>query len=101
MSGFEYSRPAHAGEVTEKPTDNLYHDLYRHCNAQFDVPRNGAKGFKKIYDVYSLGVVILEIAFWQPIHAILGLPHVGEMTRRDVKRAWSSLVEDQVYRRVS
>jgi hypothetical protein len=97
LCGFEYSRPAEAGELTERPSDNLHHDLYRHPNAQFDLPREGARGFKKIYDVYSLGIVLLEIGLWEPIHSILGISNDRAITPRDVKNAWSSLVERRVY----
>ncbi|KAF2841113.1 hypothetical protein M501DRAFT_1000270 [Patellaria atrata CBS 101060] len=33
--------------------------------------------FRKTYDIYSLGVILLEIAYWQPIDRILEIPDVG------------------------
>ncbi|KAK7915043.1 hypothetical protein PG985_012746 [Apiospora marii] len=55
LCGFDYSRPAATDETTERPTGNPWHDLYRHPNTQFDFPREGRRGFRKLYDVYSLG----------------------------------------------
>ncbi|OAQ64859.1 hypothetical protein VFPPC_13954 [Pochonia chlamydosporia 170] len=53
--------------------ENPWFDLYRHPKTQFNVPRKGRNGFRKRYDVYSLGVVLFEIAVWKPIHVVLGL----------------------------
>lgn len=77
LTGFTYSRPSNPYERTRKrvpPTDtNQYHDLYRHPSTQFDMPRDGRSGFKKLYDIYSLGVVLYEIGMWRPAHNILGI----------------------------
>ena len=51
--------------------ENLWHDLYRHPRTQFDSPREGRHGFRALYDVYSLGVILTEIGLWRPVHAIL------------------------------
>ncbi|OTA95991.1 hypothetical protein M434DRAFT_393285 [Hypoxylon sp. CO27-5] len=71
LSGFDYSRPG--GEMTELPTNDRKHDLYRHPDVQFDVPRDGEYGYKEMHDIYSLGVVLMEIGLWQPIHQFLGV----------------------------
>lgn len=74
LTGFEYSRPANpAKEMPGRPAENRYHDLYRHPLAQFGLPRDGRDGFNKLYDIYSLGVVLYEIGMWNPVHAILGI----------------------------
>ena len=73
LAGFEYSRPADPSELTEVQGENRLHDLYRHPSTQFDIPRDGRLGFKKAYDIYSLGVVLYEIGMWRPVHAILGI----------------------------
>ncbi|KAK4208224.1 protein kinase [Rhypophila decipiens] len=73
LCGFDYSRPAAVGEETERPLENLLHDMYRHPDIQFDVPREGRGGFTKYYDMYSLGVLLYEIAMWKPIYKCLGV----------------------------
>jgi len=78
LCGFDYSRPADPGEETERPVENLLHDMYRHPKVQFDLPREGGRsGFNKLHDVYSLGVVLFEIAVWKPVYEVLGVDDGG------------------------
>ena len=83
ISGFDYSRPAMNDDMTEKPPENAASDIYRHPRVQGSGNRdtlpstpNGVStsSFKKSYDLYSLGVILIEIAYWKPIDAILGIP---------------------------
>jgi hypothetical protein len=97
LGGFEYSRPAEAGEQTEKPAESLEQDLYRHPKAQFDLPREGARGFRKIYDIFSLGVVLLEIALWEPVRTVLGIPEDRAVSPKDAKGAWNVLAKERPY----
>jgi hypothetical protein len=75
ISGFDYSRPAQNEDLTEKPPENAAYDLYRHPKVHGSGPKDTPTGtsYKKSYDIYSLGVILLEIAYWKPIHAILGI----------------------------
>ncbi|KAI1441661.1 prion-inhibition and propagation-domain-containing protein [Annulohypoxylon stygium] len=83
LSGFDYSRPANPNEITEAPNDDRKHDLYRHPEVQLDVPRDGEYGYKAKHDVYSLGVILMEIGLWQPIHQFLGIS-LNHFIRRPV-----------------
>ncbi|KAF2795262.1 hypothetical protein K505DRAFT_302402 [Melanomma pulvis-pyrius CBS 109.77] len=83
ISGFDYSRPAMNDDMTEKPPENAASDIYRHPRVQGSGNRDSGpnglsnatgSGYKKSYDLYSLGVMLLEIAYWQPIDAILQIP---------------------------
>ncbi|KAI1090516.1 prion-inhibition and propagation-domain-containing protein [Rostrohypoxylon terebratum] len=85
LSGFDYSRPANPSEMTEAPSDDREHDLYRHPEVQLDVPRDGEYGYKTKHDVYSLGVILMEIGLWQPIHQFLGIS-LNQSIRRPVVR---------------
>ncbi|KAK5097621.1 hypothetical protein LTR70_000666 [Exophiala xenobiotica] len=80
ISGLEYARPDLPEELTEKPSENFEYDLYRHPDA---LGRSDVRS-KKSWDIYSLGVVLIELAFWKSIGDILDL-HVGQ------RRAWSRL----------
>jgi hypothetical protein len=69
MSGFEYSRPR-----STKPTSrslNPRWDIYRWPTIQNGVPKEGTS--RKRYDIYSFGLLLLEIAHWQPLHKLLCL----------------------------
>ncbi|KAL1862576.1 hypothetical protein Daus18300_008536 [Diaporthe australafricana] len=92
LTGFEYARPADPSELTEAPSDNRLHDLYRHPSTQFDIPRDGRRGFQKVYDIYSLGVVLYEIGMWRPVHAILGVRLEEGIRSAAVKSARDTLV---------
>ena len=67
LGGYEYARADNPLESTEAPSSRLYSDLYRH-------PRSlgqGRASFNKRFDLYSLGCVLIEVAFWLPLSTIL------------------------------
>lgn len=65
LIGFDHSRPGGGGEYT-KAADQLdaakeyQHPLYR----------NGISGARRVFDYYSLGLVLLEVGLWTSISAI-------------------------------
>ena len=74
VSGFSYSRPdtvqAKTGANHTEGEHAQRWDLYRHPAYQGFT----AKGnYRKTFDIYSLGVILLEIGYWQPIDKILGM----------------------------
>ncbi len=74
ITGFEYSRPARSDDMTEQPLQNPSHDIYRHPMIQSQSGRDdGRNSYKEIHDIYSLGIILIEIAEWQPIDRILGI----------------------------
>jgi hypothetical protein len=60
LSGFEFSRPRLAPSLDQYVSD-LDRDVYRHVERQ-GPSRNG---HRKRHDLYSLGVVLLELGLWQ------------------------------------
>lgn len=76
ISGFDYSRPATSDDMTERPRDDPATDIYRHPSVQHRGNREDATGresYKKSFDFYSLGIVLLEIAYWKTIDQILDI----------------------------
>ena len=69
VSGYEYARPDKDGETTSTATEFAdYLMLYVHPNYQ----GAQAKGtYRKTFDIYSLGILLLEIAHWSRIEDIL------------------------------
>lgn len=57
ITGFQYSRPQGANSLSFSPLDNKKLDYYYHPDAD--------KGFTRRLDLYSLGVVLLEIGRWE------------------------------------
>ncbi|KAI1085135.1 hypothetical protein F5B20DRAFT_131458 [Whalleya microplaca] len=60
LYGFEFARPDSDPSIG-KPLDDDAFNIYRHPNRQGPSRR----GHRKIHDIYSLGVVMLEIGLWQ------------------------------------
>jgi hypothetical protein len=93
LSGFDYSRPATNDDMTERPTDNATADIYRHPTVQSTGNREestGRESYKKSFDLYSLGIVLLEIAYWKTIDQILNI----DLKTARPKQTW--LVKDRL-----
>jgi hypothetical protein len=71
LSGFEFSRPD-GTETTMRDVDVVW-DLYRWPGIQRQRPTE--RNSKKTYDLYSLGLVLLEIAHWEKLYKLM---HLGE-----------------------
>lgn len=67
LGGYEYARADNPLETTEAPSSQLYLELYRHPRSLGE----GRASFNKKFDLYSLGCVLLEVAFWLPLQTIL------------------------------
>ncbi|KAI8965525.1 hypothetical protein F5Y11DRAFT_344401 [Daldinia sp. FL1419] len=93
LSGFDYSRPVGRGEMSDIPSTHETHDLYRHPNVQFDVPRESKYGFKEEHDIYSLGVVLMEIGSWQSIQQFLGFDPKGHISLRERRMSRATVLE--------
>ncbi|KAL7818558.1 prion-inhibition and propagation domain-containing protein [Trichoderma gracile] len=72
LSGFDFSRPVGSDEVTEIPGYDAELDLYRHPRAQSNQGKTRERS-KKSFDIYSLGVILVELAHWKPVEAVLGI----------------------------
>jgi len=68
LTGFQLSRPRSFDNLTERPEFDKYKDLYRHECAQSG---SQSEKYKASYDIYSLGVLLVEIALWRRIEDIL------------------------------
>lgn len=85
LCGFDYARPDMSEEQTEPPFENHEHDFYRH-------PRslgNSLRRSRKTFDMYSLGIVLVEIAFWKHMKDIIAIPEdprAARKTMRNIRR---------------
>jgi hypothetical protein len=103
LSGFESARPESESRWTEMAGRNTAHDLYRHPMLQqegFGWDSSNSEtariSFNKSFDVYSLGIVLLEIACWKPIHAILDI-NLEQAGLRDTMPVRRRLLEEPVH----
>ena len=100
LSGFGYARPAFRGDMTEIPSQNPEHDMYRHPRMHGLGPWEGRQGFKRTFDIYSLGVVLVEIANWSSIEEVLELgdpKKVDDTTLADIQRR---LLDEKTLRKI-
>ncbi len=59
--------------MTDVPSgDDAEYNLYRHPHVQSTAPGERER-FKKSFDIYSLGVLLVEIASWATVDSILGI----------------------------
>ncbi|KAK5660510.1 hypothetical protein OQA88_13058 [Cercophora sp. LCS_1] len=61
ISGFENSREVTGESLGHRPTGSGPVDYFYHPDA--------TEGFSKTMDLYSFGVVLLEIAYWRPLRS--------------------------------
>ncbi|KAL2131380.1 hypothetical protein VTI74DRAFT_5162 [Chaetomium olivicolor] len=76
LSGFEFSRPD-GTQTTARDVDVVW-DLYRWPSIQRQRPTE--RNSKKTYDLYSLGLVLLEIAHWERLDRLM---HLGREDGED------------------
>ena len=82
LTGYEYARADRPGETTTGGDVDEWTELYVHPNYQGP----GTKGlYRKTFDIYSLGIILLEIAYWQPIEEIMELNMDSETIFEDIK----------------
>lgn len=91
VSGFDFSRPDLPEELTLQNPSKIEYNLYRHPNLQnFD----GTTRAQKSHDIYSLGIVLMEVAHWKPVEQILGIELGSKTTRSDVIRIRDRLMNE-------
>ncbi|KAI4183576.1 MAG: hypothetical protein LQ346_006289 [Caloplaca aetnensis] len=82
LTGYEYARADRPGETTTGGDVDEWTELYVHPNYQGP----GTKGqYRKTFDIYSLGIILLEIAHWQPIEEIMQLDMASQDIFQDIK----------------
>ncbi|KAM0278714.1 hypothetical protein ACHAQH_005007 [Verticillium albo-atrum] len=59
LCGFQYSRPSQEASMEKRPTGMAMLDMYYHPTT--------VDGWTKIKEIYSLGVVLMEVALWRSV----------------------------------
>ncbi|KAL8716280.1 MAG: hypothetical protein Q9220_000185 [cf. Caloplaca sp. 1 TL-2023] len=91
LTGYEYARADRPGETTTGGDDlDEWTELYVHPDYQ----GQGTKGtYRKTFDIYSLGIVLLELAFWAPIEQVVDVDMDGVDVLEEVKDIRRRLLE--------
>lgn len=96
VSGFDFSRPQAKDEMTQIP-DDIENDLYRHPHAQSSTYAEERERFKRSFDIYSLGVMFVEIAYWKTVDRILDIDlHAVRRSRRAALSVRGHLLEPKI-----
>ena len=89
--GYELARGDDPAEISDKPSSDPSQDVNRHPNAQGTT----SSIFIKAYDLYALGIMLLEIACWKPfstiIEKLVGVPKVSTVLMKNIR---TSLLTD-------
>lgn len=97
LSGFGYARPTFREDMTELPSQNPEHDMYRHPLTHGLGPWEGRQGFKRTFDIYSLGIVLVEIANWETIDEVLGLPDPATLDDAILRNIRHDLLDRKIH----
>lgn len=74
VSGFGFSRPSDNSYTSSGPPEDSNWSLY--CHPAYS-KSNRKIVYRKSYDIYSLGIILIEIALWKPIDQVLQSLHSG------------------------
>ncbi|KAJ4293764.1 hypothetical protein N0V88_005272 [Collariella sp. IMI 366227] len=94
LSGFEFSRPD-GTQTTARDVDVVW-DLYRWPGIQRQRPMK--RNSNKTYDLYSLGLVLLEIAHWERLDRLMHLGTESENGNGKAGGLKVSLAESKMVR---
>lgn len=99
LSGFGYARPTFREDMTEIPSQNPEHDMYRHPRTHGLGPWEGRQGFKRTFDIYSLGIILVELANWETIDEVLNMADLSSVDDESLAGIQRQLLDKKAYMR--
>ena len=90
VAGFEYTRADTLLEITEDAPSDAEQSLYRHPESLGQLRAS----YRKEFDLFALGCVLLEIALWTSLKAILF--HFGSDTEGAVQNKISGTLDPDI-----
>jgi Prion-inhibition and propagation len=91
LTGFDYARPERDINMTEPLPLNPEFNIYKHPHIQLST------GYRRSFDIYSLGIILAEIAQWKSIDRILGIHDPKKTSARVALRIRSRLLEEVAF----
>ena len=91
LTGFSHSRRARFNEATTDVPRVGSMEVYRHPDIQMNGP---VLYYRKSFDIYSAGIVLIEIAHWRPLASVMGIEesiNVSPKATSDVQERLLSL----------
>ncbi|KAE8409798.1 prion-inhibition and propagation-domain-containing protein [Aspergillus pseudonomiae] len=71
VSGFDNARPSGQDQMSQVAGAKEGLEYYQHPDTLTGFDEEGRKPFRATFDVYSLGIILIEIAHWKPLREIL------------------------------
>ncbi|OMP82279.1 hypothetical protein BK809_0006589 [Diplodia seriata] len=90
ISGFESSRPDEGVTMTMPSKEPDWTLMYCHP----DYIEEKRRVFGKTFDLYSLGIILLEIAYWKPVSEIFEINRKLVVNRATVDRIRHSMLDE-------
>lgn len=90
LTGFDYSRQINEG--TEAPPIRPAWEICRFPDIQGDGPK---PHYRKTFDMYSLGIVLLEVASWKGISEIMGISNIEKARPDETKEVRARLLSKE------
>ena len=92
VTGYDYARPDKDGETSLSTSgeEDIEAQIYVHPSYQ---GRLAIGNYRKTFDVYSLGIVLLEIVRWKQVRDIMELG--VKLSEEEVKKVRSRLLEPE------
>ena len=85
LSGFDYSRSENSNTISGS-LEPMW-DIYRWPSIQNEAPKSATS--RKTYDIYSLGLILLEVAHWKPLRELMCLDNCEPGSSQDsCVRGW-------------
>lgn len=97
LSGFEYSRPDGGNNTSEWSNPKPEWDMYRWPSIQRAAPKE--RHSRKTYDIYSLGLILLEICHWQPLYQLMSIGDPSKLTLTNSKQIRARLLNEPDFMR--
>lgn len=79
IAGYVYARLDNPHELTEPTESGSENDLYRHPMSM----GNSKRSFRKSFDIFSVGCILLELGLWRALPDILRSESESNISRRD------------------
>ncbi len=98
LCGFDFSRPSSRDEMTEMPPHNPEYDVYRHPHAHGQSP---GTSFHQAYDIYSVGVILVEIAHWRSIEQVLKIDDLSTARPAITRRVREKLLTKATMKQIA
>lgn len=78
LVGFAFSRQDSPSQISEQPSSNPHHDIYRHPEAMGEP----SVSFSAAKDIYALGTILVEIGEWHSLKTLV--KNVVDWNRQDI-----------------